>query len=192
MAFVQAFINTYEALKKKALLLGSRPYNPIYISMGGTKPLLLKRLSNGTTDNLATDGSVNSQEFYIQPIAGETWYLSRWMMYIQDSKGFSVATLGSNGALTNGLEIIQESQGVQNTLLDYAIKTNGDISATSYDTRVDTYGNDFDILVARWSFYKTGQLIRLRGSHNEKLIVKVQDDLSNIQKININIQGYKG
>jgi|FLOH01.1.fsa_nt_gi hypothetical protein len=194
MSIVQNILNTYKAMDVQALLLGSRPYKTIYTSWGGNKPLLFKHLRNSSDSyEMNVNGSVTPVDFYIAPPAGETWYISRWMMQLIDGKGFEITEFGSSGsALTNGLDALFESDGVQTSLLELTIKSNSDISAVTYDTRLDSYGNSSDALHASWSLYKTGQMLRLRGSLNEKLVIKIQDNLTSLERLHIHAQGYIG
>lgn len=192
MAFVQSLFSTYEALVKSAKLLGSRPSNPLYIGMGNTKPLIFKALRNSSnSDELAIDGSVTPVEFYITPDTNENWIITEWSIIVRDGKGFTTGAIGSNGVLTNGLQILFESNSVQTPILDYTIKTNADIFETTYDTKIETAGNDFDILVARWNFNDIGSLIKLNSATTDKLIVKVQDNLTSLTSLKIKVKGYK-
>ena len=194
MSIVQNILNTYKAMDVQALLLGSRPYKTIYTSWGGSKPLFLRHLRNSSDSyEMNVNGSVTPVDFYIAPPSNETWYISRWMLQLIDGKGFEITGFGSIGSpLTNGLDAVFESDGVQTSLLDHTIKSNSDISAIAFDARLDTYGNSSDALHARWSLYKTGQMLRLRGSLNEKLIIKIQDNLTSLERLHIHAQGYIG
>ena len=166
--------------------IGTRRFKVSTTETGVQMPLLYKRLvdNNGGT-NMTVDGSVTPVEFYIQPQTNETYMIARWMLYIQDTKGFNITSFGANGTLVNGLEIQMNGQNI----LDYTIKSNGDIAGLSYDMEVYTFGNDDDVLVARWSFYKAGQNVRLTDS--DRLSVIVNDDLTTISSIYIQVQGYK-
>ena len=94
--------------------------------------------------------------------------------------------------MTNGIDCLIETSGVQTSILDHTIKTNSDITAIAFDARLDTYGNADDGLHARWSFADSGKCLRLSGATGDKLIVKVQDDLSGINRLHISALGYKG
>ena len=154
-------------------------------SIGEQRPLFFSRLKDANgNDNLTVDGSTTPVEFYIQPNKGEIIMIARWMIFIQDSKGFDITSLGSNGSLANGLDIQLNGQ----SLLGYTIKSNGDIASIAYDMTLHTFGNADDILTARWTFTNAGQYIRL--TENDKLSVIVQDDLTSIVNINIQSQGY--
>ena len=165
--------------------IGTRRFKVSTTETGIQMPLLYKRLhdSNGLTD-MSIDGSITPVEFYIQP-EDEVYMIARWMLYIQDSKGFDITSFGANGTLSNGLQIQMNGQDI----LEYNIKTNGDIAGLSYDMEVLTFGNDDDVLVARWSFYKVGQNVRLTST--DRLSVIVNDDLTSISNMYIQVQGYK-
>ena len=193
MGFVQSLSATYEGLKASGRLLGSIPSNPLYTAIGGSKKIFIKQLRNSSNsyEIQTADGSITPVDFYIAPPSNETWFVTRWMIQIIDTKGFDVTNFASlSTPLTNGLDCLIESNGVQTSFLDHTIKSNSDISALAYDTRLDTYGNADDVFHTRWTLSKTGKAVQLNGSTNDKLIVKVQDDLTAITRIHINAQGY--
>lgn len=157
---------------------------------GVQRPLFIKRLKNGANDSLSVDGSITPVVFTLAPPANQIWRVSRWMISIQDEKGFDVGTFGSNGTLTNGIMPRIKQGSVTNDILEFGIKSNGDIASAAYDMTLHTFGNTDDTLVAQLSFTKMGQFIRLDGSVGDELQVVVNDDLTSVNKIHILAQGY--
>jgi len=187
MAKNQVMLDTYNWLRDKGLLLGSSRVKPILTAPAHEvqKPLIFKLLatSAGVTD-MSVDGSVTPVD--------EVWFIARWMLFLQDTKGFDVTTWGSNGVLTNGIDLLVEVNGTIVNQLDFPVKHNGDIATIAYDMQLHTFGTGDDILIARWSFSKMGQFLRLDGSTNDKLIVRINDNLLSVSKQTVNIQGFKG
>lgn len=193
MGFVSSLVTTYKALDIQGILLGSRPYKPVFTVIGGSQKVFAKHLRNSSNSyDMNVNGSVTPVDFYISPPTNETWFIGEWKLQILDQKGFDVGNFGALGSqLTNGLDCILEVNGVQTSILDYTIKTNADITEMTFDSKLETFGNTSDSLHARWSFSDSGQNIRLSGSTNDKLIVRVQDDLTALTSFKINVQGYK-
>ena len=191
--FNDVLVKTYNYLKSQSFLLGSSHANSLKISNAliEQQPLFLKELSNGITSDMSVNGSVTPVDFFVQPPVDEVWYIAKWMLYLQDGKGFDITTWGSNGALTNGLDLKVEVNGVTVNQLDFPVKHNGDIARIAYDMQLHEFGNGDDILTAQWSFTEMGQFLRLDGATNDKLIVTVQDDLTGITTQHIHIQGFK-
>ena len=187
MGFVKSLYATYEGLVKSARLLGSRPNKPLYTAQGGAKEIFLRRLrDSGGNSEMAVDGSTIPVEFYIQPPSGEVWYVAKWMIYIQDDKGFAVGKWGSNGVLNNG--VLPQLNG--HDMVNQPFKTNGDIESTTIKTNLKEYGNTYDVLVAEWDFKESGTFIRL--TDQDKLSVLIQDDLTVIESQHITAHGFKG
>lgn len=161
-----------------------------YAIDGIQKPIFSKRLSNGTTTNMAINGSVTNQVFKIKPPSTEIWRVQQWLLYLEDEKGFNVTSYGANGVLTNGLYVSGVFGGDEIPLLEFPIKTNSDIISVTYDMNLHTWGNDNDVLVARWNFMNSGQSVRLDGSQGDELRITVRDDLTFLAKQYITAQGY--
>jgi len=161
-----------------------------YDADGVQKKLFLIHLTNGATTDLSIDGSVTPQVFKLAPPSNQIWRVAKWMMSLKDEKGFDVETFGSNGNLTHGLQPRIKIGGVTNDILDFNIRNNGDISRIACDMKLHTFGNTDDILVAEWNFASVGQHIRLDGSQGDELQVVVNDNLTNVNSIHIQAQGY--
>lgn len=162
------------------------PYDPD----GVQKNIFLRRLRNGSETNMAVDGSSTNQIFEIAPPSNQIWRISVWDIYIEDEKGFNITSYGSGSALTNGMLIQGTFGGVTNDLLEFPIKTTSDIISVTYDMDLKTFGNDNDVLVAKWNFTDAGQFVRLDGSQGDKLQVVVRDDMTFLSKQIITAQGY--
>ena len=164
-------------------------------TVGEQKELIFRTLDEngdgtGNTD-MAIDGSTTEVVFRISPPAGEIWRVARWMLYVQDTKGFDVDKWGNGIILTNGIMPRLKQGGITSELLHMAIMTTGDIGALTYDTVLHTFGNTDDILNARWTFTRAGQYVRLIGDYGDELQVVIRDDLTGLSKQYVQVQGYK-
>ena len=148
-------------------------------------------LSRHLTDTGVSGGTINfngdyssAQEIaYIQPPSGEIFQISRLFITIQDTGAFRAERYGALGAaLTNGISLrVQDDSG---TIIDFAdghkIKTNAIWAHFCYDVDVKTWGVGDELLVARWTFSRYRQNIRLEGSDNERLEITLDDDMTGL------------
>lgn len=163
------------------------PYDPD----GSQRRLFVKRLkTSSNVENMAVDGSVTNVSFELAPSQNEIYRIAQWNIYIEDGKGFNVTSYGSNGLLTNGMQVKGVFGGVEVDLLPFTIKSNGDIISVTYDVNLLTFGNDSDVLVANWDITKMGQFLRLDGSQGDKLKVVVRDNMTFLNKQYILVKGY--
>ena len=161
-----------------------------YDADGIQRRIFSKRLLNGSVDDMAVDGSVTNQTFEIAPPVDQIWRISQWAIFIQDEKGFDITSYGNGSALTNGMLIQGTFGGVTSDLLPFPIKSTADIISVTYEMDLKTFGNNDDVLVARWRFTDCGQFVRLDGSQGDKLQVVIRDDMTFLDKQIITAQGY--
>lgn len=101
-------------------------------------------------------------------------------------------SFGVDAALTNGIQI----KYINNLILPHGIKSNGEFSETSYDTRIDTdaTGVKINYLVSRLSFTRfTKDRNGLRIDAWRNLFLVVQDDLSGSSNTHIiaTVEGWR-
>jgi len=182
--------DNYTELISEGTMLGLRG-----MESGSQKELIYKFLDtngDGTGSiNMAIDASVTPSTYYIQPPAGEVWRIARWMLYVQDAKGFDVDKWGNGIVLTNGIVPRIKQGGVITNMLQVPIYNSGDVAQVAYDLELKTFGTADDILVARWTFSKAGQYVRLVGDDGDQLQVYLNDNLSTLTSQKVQIQGYK-
>ena len=150
----------------------------------------VRLISSSMKHNMAVDGASTPVEFILQPPSNQVWRLADWFIYIEDAKGFNITNYGANGILTNGMEIKGVFGGVEYDLLGFPIKTNSDIMSVTYDMDLKTFGNDNDVLMAKWNFKECGQFIRLDGTQGDMLKVVINDDMTFLHKQIITAKGY--
>ena len=156
---------------------------------GTQKQLFFSRLLNSSNDNMNIDGSITPVEFSISPPTGEVWRIASWSLYIQDSGTFDADKWGNGITLTNGLMPVMNINGTDYNLLDFSIKSSGDLSSICDGLQHLTFGVGDEIITAEWDFTKNGQYVRL--TENDSLKLVVNDDLTGLVRQHTTIKGYK-
>ena len=147
---------------------------------------------NGTgTNNAIGDYSSAAEEFYFQPSSGETYSISRMIVTIEDTSGFSAQEYGNLGAaLTNGITIkVMDGETVDQNLTEVPIIKNGQWPMYCHDSTLHTYGAGDEVLTSRWTFAKSGQSLNLSSA--QKLVVTLNDDFTGLISHRFLIQGHR-
>jgi hypothetical protein len=138
----------------------------------------------------AVDGSSVVKEFLIAAPAGQIYELNRMLINIQASGVLASQKYGDLAALTNGIKIYVESNGVRSEFDTGAVKTHDDWAGICHDSMALNYGNVAGKTISvRWTFSKSGHGISLDGDKAEKFIVQINDDLSSLTKHQFMVQG---
>jgi len=150
---------------------------------------------NTGTTNANGDYSSASGEFYIQPPAGEYYDIHRMIVSIGDTKGMSAEEYGNLGAaLTNGitLKLLGAGDALITQFTPIPAKSNASWGIFCYDVDVKSWGTSptDELLVARWTFTKSGRPIRL--ADNNKLMITCDDDLQGLITHYFLVQGEGG
>jgi hypothetical protein len=156
-----------------------------------SRTLFTKYAVDGTNNpNANGDYSTTAGEFVIEVPAGETKLnLSRVIVYIEDSGTFKAETYGALAALTNGVSLVIEKNGVETDLTDSTpIKTNAQWGRLCYDVDVKTWGNGNSATVVRWTFSKSG--VDLSLQMGDRVIVRLNDNLTGLIDHTFLFQGY--
>ena len=114
-------------------------------------------------------------------------FVERGFIALKDGVADFVSTnfAAISGGLTNGVDFIIESNGVE--ILIANCKTNFDISLTMYD-----FFNPFKdgAYIGRWTFSKDAkEPYAIRAG--DKVIMRINDNLTALDLFNFNIKGYK-
>lgn len=148
--------------------------------------------NDGSTFNMAVNGSITPQSFELYPSDGE-YLIERILIHIEDNANISVEKFGALLALTNGIKI-QLQDDVGNVITDFTsgnpVKSNGDWGRFCYDTNDLTYGAGNNALNIRWTLSKSGEPTRL--TPERRLIATVSDDLTGLVDMTIHAQGVIG
>ena len=150
----------------------------------------------GGNVNMNGDYSETSDEFYIIPRAGESrLWIARIIISIEDTSGMQADEYGNLGsALDTGVSLFLKND--TETLIDFmdgeSVTTNAEWGRLCFDVEVKAWGNQptNELLVARWSFFKGGQYIRVGDGDNERFGVTVADDLEGLVMHEILAQGF--
>ena len=155
---------------------------------------LLSTNGDGTgTTNAIGDYSSAAETFELadQTDALET-VVVRLIVYVEDSGAFDAAGYGNAGVLANGITVsVLSAAGAE--IIDLTpdpIKSNGGWASLAYDTQVATWGTGNEFLVTRWTFGKftpDGGIVLTDG---ERLVVNVNDDLTDLVAHRFTAQGY--
>ena len=164
----------------------------------GQQEILLARLLDTNGDGTGTKSAVGDystpEDFYIQPEAGEYFRIQRLIISIEDGTGIKAELYGGLAALANGITLkhIDDS----GTLVDFTdgvpVKTNAHWGRFAFDVDVKDWGitPTNELLVARFSFSKFGQALRLDGSKGGKLVVTLSDNMTGIIAHYFMAEGY--
>ena len=153
----------------------------------------LDQNGNGTgpkNGNLNHAGSI--QGYRLQPGPGEIMRIERMLVSIEDASGFSTVKYGNLAELTNGIVVQTSRDDVQTLDLTDGepIKTNADWSAKCYDADVKSWGVGNEMLPVRWTFAKSGTVLRLVGDDLDSFDVLLNDDFSGLVKHQFFVNGY--
>jgi hypothetical protein len=149
---------------------------------------------DGTGDiDAISDYSSGETQFFILPPENEIWQIERLMVSVFSDNGFEPDTYGNLSPLPNGL-ILDKRMGTDNVVIDITssvpIKDNKGWAILAYDAKVNQWGKDKELLSCRFTFAKTGGVLRLNGNKNERLILTVSDDLTGLLSHRFFIQGH--
>ena len=161
---------------------------------GGIGNYLSKFAANevGGSEDANGNYSVTPAVFSIAPSAGEVWYVARLLVYIEDSGSFDSGGYGNGSALANGIAIKIVSDGVDVISLtnDQPIKQNTHWKKFCFDIETSKFGSGNESLGSRWTFTKGGTYIKLDGDLDEKIEVRLSDDMSDLVSQTFLFQGY--
>ncbi len=155
-----------------------------YLSLDGTGG------GNLANVNMAVDGSVTPQEFYVQPPIGKKWYFKRIIVGYKDTNGFSADEFASLGSvLTVGIAI-QLKSGDSEVIIDltatpnFAITSNAGWAVATGKAELFTWGPGNEFIEAEWNFEADDDSVDglsglvLDGTKLQRLSFIIQDDLS--------------
>jgi hypothetical protein len=155
---------------------------------------MLDTNGNGTGTKSALGNYTSAaEEFYIQPPEGEQYRLTRMIVSVADTPAMQAEEYGNLGAaLTNGITVsVHNSQGLLYDLTDpaFPVKTNAGWAYMCYDAQMLTWGAGDELLVARFTFLKSGAPVVLRSWEGEKLVVTLNDNFTGLIAHSFLVQG---
>lgn len=138
-------------------------------------------LMNGMSMAMEVDGSVTTQNYVSAPPAGETWYVYRLGLWIEDSGTMDSTDFGAiTGGLTNGLNVIQILHSVEYTFHNF--KNNKMIAMHFTDSNhmvgeSNGFLNSNKIFLGHHEFKNE---IILDGDHGDSITARITDDLTSL------------
>ena len=148
---------------------------------------------SGASPDANVNGSITAVEFDVEPPSGETWLIYRVVITVGDNNNLIAENYGGVATLANGVRVIgmQGSDEVLDLLEGFPVQRNVDWDERCYDSNISSYGAGDNYINWRWTFAKAGEPLELRSSHNEKIRVIIQDDLTGLTLHRFCFQGYK-
>ena len=147
---------------------------------------------------LENSGSIQATGNYSGAVTDFTYtattsptYISRMIILISASGGFTPDEYGDLSALTNGVKTFVERNGTREYLHpQFPITTNKDWAGLCFDTSRESWNGGDDILRIRWTFSKAGAFIRL--NKDDLIGVELNDNFSTgtLTRHSFCIQGY--
>lgn len=172
---------------------------PTAVSANGTQNLNVYRYLDTVGDGSGTKNANGNYAggatiFRLAPAASTIYRVARMMISIGDTKGMVAEEYGDLGsALGNGV-IVRVHNG-SSTVLDITdnlpVTTNGEWGRVCFDVDIKSWGNTNELLVARWTFMRAGQYLRLDGDASEELQVVLEDNLTGLLSHHFFAQGYE-
>ncbi len=149
----------------------------------------------GGEAQVRADYSSSPADFIIEcPEPYSSLEVFRVIVFLEDIKPLMLDNYGSSiaGGLTNGITVLVA--GDPGTIVDltdgHPIKTNADWGKVAYDMNMkDWFPSGNQIMVARWTFAKAGEPLILHRPHNDKLVFRVNDDMSTLIQHTFLVQG---
>ena len=149
-------------------------------------------LAEGAVIDMAVDHSSTPGVYSIQPPQElyVHWYIERILVYVEDTGSIDAGKFGNGIELINGISIVHldDDKTIKDYTVQDTIKNNAQWGAYCYDVDVKTWGTGSQILLARWTFGKALSL-HLNGINGGRLEVRINDDLSGLDKFTILAQG---
>lgn len=159
---------------------------------------------SGGSKDMNVDGSVTAQDFYVESIAEEDIFIKSINFLVSDGGTVTLDKFGSLAALTNGLSIIYFTKDLGERTLISGINTNlllnricgsgaQEIGSGTDSFRADTSGGgSSDTYLPVMNFeelfgFRFG--IRLNRGTQDKIIIRVNDDLSALTAMDALILG---
>jgi len=169
--------------KDEAIL--ARPYRSVFAD-------------SGSTESMAVDGSGTSVEYFVSPTAGFDSYIKVISVIIGDGGSPALNKFGALAALANGVEIFLDTQDLGTAIVHGGIKTN--LEFIRLGTLTGAIGTGTDAYLADVSggsteksylptidFAQTFGLqygVRLRKSSEDKMVIRINDDLTGLTTMN--------
>ena len=145
------------------------------------------------TKNAVGNYSITPETFYIQPPSREEYHINRMLVYVEDTGNFSADNYGALASpLSVGIDVrVADDNGAVYDLTDgLFVKSNSEWGRHCFDVEYISFGTGNNFMHVRWSFFRAGPPVLIRGDSNERLEVVLNDDLSGLADHRFMVQGY--
>ena len=135
-------------------------------------------------------------DFYIQPPSDKVYRITRLLISLGDTTINNADQYGGIAQLNNGTQFITKINGTESFIdgdRGSTFISNGYFQMLMYDFNCDfaSLGSGEDFCTGRWTFDKSGTVIRLDGNKNDTLIVRLRDDMTGLIHQRFMVQGYE-
>ena len=138
-------------------------------------------------DDDGESNAVNIDDYYF--IADRRCKITRIIVNIVDNGPPSPSVYGNSVVMENGLNLLFiDRNNNQQSLIEQPVKKNSDWRKYCHDVESDEAGGGEGRVSVRWTFDKSGLPIKMR--RNERLIMRVADDLTDLVGHYFHIQGH--
>lgn len=151
-------------------------------------------LNFGDDTITATASVSNPISYYVRVGQKEKYHISRIIFSAYDNATINLSTFVGISALTNGMQLLligTHSDHLQHSHFIAEFKENFDMVGLMYDVTIAEKSVGVYAIYGRWTFTKftPGGMI-LDGSQNDYIEMKIRDDLTDITKFEIEVQGW--
>jgi len=169
--------------------MSAKPHN--HVSPRSLIYRYLDTNGDGTGTKNAVGDYSTPTDFYIAPPAGTAYSIERLIVHIEDNGTLSPDKYGALTALSNGIDV-EMLRGAA-VLCDFndglPITHNGDWGRNSYDWSESSFGAGNNIVQVRLTFSKTGSALYLNGNLGDKLVIRMNDNLTGLVEHYFMVQG---
>lgn len=144
------------------------------------------------TGNYSTYTGVADTEFKFSPAVGELARIERMLVMIRDTGTLDTDFYGVDIVLTGGIQVgIKDTNGTLLDLLDgQVIMTNLHWGRQCFDAVRRSWGSGDEFVAVRWSFFKSGFPLRIKGDEGEYFAITLNDNLSGLVDHTFLLQGF--
>ena len=159
---------------------------------------LLSSNGDGTGSTEMIGNYTEDTRFYVAPPAGQKFYISRLLVFIEDVGAFDSGAYGKDVVLTRGIHLHLHQNGDTTLLTPEHVFTNSHWGQYCYDISLHSFGGGQvnGVMLARWSFFKAiplgidsidADMFMLH--EGDRLSVHLYDDFSDLVGHRMLVQG---
>lgn len=147
--------------------------------------IIVDKLLNVSSEELAIDGSVSAKPFIAAPPAGKIWIISRLLIYYSSSVNFTETGFAHLSGLATGISLMCNNTQILRW------KNNLDVQLCMFDADgKGVFGKTTQSIAGRWTFGKHGEAEGLYITDTTNGIgLTVNDDLSGLSTFKARVEG---